>query len=272
LLSGKGFSHGGGGGSYTGPGDIASGAFAWWGFRAYNNAYISGVKHLVDIADASNLNPTTIDCTVTGAFDTATYNTWATAHSVSAGTALVRKLYDQVGTNHLTQGTSANMPTLNASGVVSMSVANGFGGTFLNTGNFTLSQGLSVSLITNRVTTNFSNCAVLENGVTGDALGYDAGTPLPHVASSAGIASSNAVALNTPCASQFFLNGSGSLIYVDGTSTGPSAGGPFSFSSAPLYVLGTVDVIKFTESGLWSGDQSSHFAALNTNQHTFWGF
>ena len=53
---------------YIGPGDIASGAFAWWGFRAYNNAYISGAKHIVDLTDSGGSNPITLDCDATGAF------------------------------------------------------------------------------------------------------------------------------------------------------------------------------------------------------------
>jgi hypothetical protein len=270
---------GGGPPAYTGPGDLAglSGAYSWWGFRAYNNAYISGVKHLVDIADASNANPTTIDCDATGAFDIAAYNTWATAHSVSAGTALVRQLYDQTGNGrHLAQSTAANMPTLNPAGVTSMSVNNSFGGRYLFNGGITLAQPFSTSAIANRVTTVPAGCIFLQNGNTGAGLGYDASVP-PLVSGGGTLQSSNPVTLGVPSAMQFLIKGAGSVIYLDGTATSATSSTlAFAPGGDPLFVLSqTVDVVKFTEAGLWAGDVSgasnANFAALNTNQHAAYG-
>jgi hypothetical protein len=58
---------------------------------------------------------------------------------------------------------------------------------------------------------------------------------------------------------------------LDGTNT-TGNGSTFAFSATILDILGKTDVITFTEGGLWSGDQSAHFSALNTNLHTYWGF
>src|SRR5882757_6632070 len=98
---------GSGGSSYSGPGDISSGALAWWGCRGYNAAYSTGSNPAMDVVDtATGLITTTVNIKSDGTLDTATI--LGLGYAVS-----VKKLYDQTGgTFHLTQATLASMPAL----------------------------------------------------------------------------------------------------------------------------------------------------------------
>jgi hypothetical protein len=273
LLSGKGFSHGGGGGAYTGPGDLAglSGAYAWWGFRAYTAAYAAAHGNVVRVCDAGGTNFVTITANTDGTITPP----GATACGGNACT-LVATLYDQTGGGHdLTQGTTGNMPTFNPTGVISMSVDNSFSGHYLFNGGITLAQPFSVSAIANRVTTNSGGCIFLQNGNSGAGLGYDASNP-PHISGAGTLQSTNAVTLGFPSAIQVLVKGAGSVVYLDGTATSGTSGTVAFAPGDPLFVVSqTVDVVKFTEAGLWAGDVSgasnANFAALNTNQHAAYG-
>lgn len=46
--------------SYTGPGDIVSGANAWYGLRGYTAAYSTGSNPAVDLVDQAGANQVTI--------------------------------------------------------------------------------------------------------------------------------------------------------------------------------------------------------------------
>src|SRR3954462_605040 len=83
------------GGGYTGPGDVVSGAFAWFGLRGYTAAYSTGSNPAVDLVDQAGANPITINILSNGRLDVASINSWVTANSVS--TIKVAKLYDQSG-------------------------------------------------------------------------------------------------------------------------------------------------------------------------------
>lgn len=80
--------------SYTGPGDINAGATWWGGLRAYSAAVAAtGTQKSVNIIRASDSTNQDILILTSGAFDTASYNTFvgtdATASCTIAGTAVV---------------------------------------------------------------------------------------------------------------------------------------------------------------------------------------
>src|SRR5882757_9830332 len=103
---------GSGGSSYSGPGDISSGALAWWGCRGYNAAYSTGSNPAMDVVDtATGLITTTVNIKTNGKLDTATI--LGLGYAVS-----VKKLYDQTGNGvHVTQATLSAMPALTLSGL-----------------------------------------------------------------------------------------------------------------------------------------------------------
>lgn len=72
--------------SYTGPGDVVSGATVWYGLRAYNAAYATGSNKAINYRRASD--NTTQDGVIltTGAFDIASANTFAGTDATCTGT------------------------------------------------------------------------------------------------------------------------------------------------------------------------------------------
>lgn len=63
--------------SFVGPGDVVSGATAWYGLRGYSAAYAAtGTGKSVNIRRASNNDTQDIFILTTGAFDIASYNTF----------------------------------------------------------------------------------------------------------------------------------------------------------------------------------------------------
>jgi hypothetical protein len=259
------------GAAYTGPGDIASGAYAWYGLRAYTAAYAAAHGNVIRVCDSTGANFVTITANTDGTITPP----GPTACGGNACT-LVDTLYDQTGNgHHLTQTTNANRPTFNGTGVFSMNVSGGFSGNYVVNSSITLSQspGWSVSSVANRVTSTGGNCQYVVNGNSGAGFGsVDATGDVSMSASAASGRSSNVVLLNTIFSGQMNFIGAGSVIYLNATPTTVTSG-PMAFAGDPLYLMSyTTDVTKITEVGLWASDQSSFFSALNTNQHTFWGF
>lgn len=79
--------------TYTGPGDVVSGATAWYGLRGYSAAYAAtGTGKSLNVRRASDNATQDIVILTTGAFDIASYNTFvgtdATASCTIAGTAV----------------------------------------------------------------------------------------------------------------------------------------------------------------------------------------
>jgi hypothetical protein len=96
--------------SYSGPGDITSGAIAFYSVgRAYNLAYAQALSAAADVVDtATGLTTCTFHFLSTGFVNKTECN--ATACAVACS---VTKMYDQTGTgNHVVQATLANMPGL----------------------------------------------------------------------------------------------------------------------------------------------------------------
>ena len=71
---------------YTGPGDIVSGATAWYGLRAYNAAYATGSNNAVNYRRASDNATQNGVILASGAFDIATANTFAGTNATCTGT------------------------------------------------------------------------------------------------------------------------------------------------------------------------------------------
>jgi hypothetical protein len=73
--------------SYTGPGDIVSGATAWYGLRAYNAAYATGSNNAVNYRRASDNSTQNGVILSNGKFDIATANTFAGTDATCTGSA-----------------------------------------------------------------------------------------------------------------------------------------------------------------------------------------
>lgn len=98
------------GAAYQGPGDVVSGATAYWGLRAYNVAYATGSNSAAVVCDSATfLVCTTINILANGSFDKAT----ASGSSSCVSTCVVKSLTDQTGNGNTMSCFSASVcPTL----------------------------------------------------------------------------------------------------------------------------------------------------------------
>lgn len=265
--------------SFTGAGDIISGALAWWGLRAYNAAYATGSNPAIDIvktSDGSALQ--TINILSTGALDTATIS--GLGYGVS-----VTKLYDQTGNgNHLTQATLANMPvlTLNSIGVLpAMTFVRTSDQGLSTTTGIAFSQPHSISHVSKRTSGAAGWGTVVSFGDASVVVGYEdpfSGTTSLTLYASATFVTVSA-ADNSTHAIQLLGSGASSIIYVDGSSNVVSAGtlGSASGTYTRAITLGEYNGVDghdgtIHETGVWSGDKSGLFSSINSNQHAYWGF
>lgn len=263
----------GGGGGYTGPGDIVS-FFGWWGLRAYSAAAAAAAGPCIDILDQAGANAITIHLLTNGKLDTASISAWVTTHSVT--TICVTKLYDQASTNHMTQATLANMPTLNITG--------GPGGNtpaliFVGSSSQTLAalssnqaQPVSLSAVAERTGAFTSFGTVISYGGTSD-FGFNSATNTAYIYAGAVV---TATATDSAWhAMQGLLNGATSAIYIDGTNTGSLSAGTTATGGGNTTIgvgLGGHLTGSASEFGVVAGDASANFSAVNGNQHAFWGF
>jgi hypothetical protein len=200
--------------SYTGPGDISSGAYAWYGLRGYSAAYASpGTNCAIDIKDQAGANPLTcIAILSNGNLDVATIAAWVTAHSVT--TIKVSKLYDQSGNSfHMAQATLSVMPvlTLNADGTLPLLT---FSTSVLAAGGYNIVAPYTTSFV-NTYTGGGTGLFYFEDNV-GEQVRYNGNTTLTlnnMLSSTIGSNSFNAV-------QGLFTGGSGSLDVNGSASTG----------------------------------------------------
>lgn len=281
LLTGKGYKHGGS--SFVGAGDVLSGAFAWGGMRAYNLAYTTGVKHLIDLVDQAGLNPITIDCLSNGKFDSTTYNNWVTTNSVT--TAHVAKLYDQTGNgNHWVQTGATNVkPPIAAIGPSGEFVISGdtTNTPTLKSGNITLAQPFTTFAVIKTQTAVAGRYAYFGD-TAGVLFAGNRGTPTDTMDYSyTSEILTTAITGNVWHAHGTLGSGASCFDFLDGTSSSAtnSGTGAFPGTSGMILIGDGAGAFwpsngGFAEFGIWSGDQSSHFTALNSNAHSTngWNF
>jgi hypothetical protein len=261
------------GASYTGPGDIiTSNVFGWWGLRCYDNAYSGNVADIWDGA-TGNTTETLLTCSSGGTINQ-TVNSLATTCAVSCK---VKTLYDQSGAGkcsgacNMSEATNSQRPALTLNCLNSTLPCMTYCSTcqlYSNVIGSTTSQPYSMSSVYK--SSSGSGSTILQAGYAAEATDGNTGAQLY-----AGISVNVTVTGSVYHAFQALFNGASSSAYVDGSSTtGLNAGTNSLGYSAPIgtgqfsnSITGT-----FAEYGIWSVDESANFAALNTNQHSYWGF
>jgi hypothetical protein len=269
---------GGAGVTYVGPGNVVSSWLAWYGLRAYSAAYATGSNPAIDIQDQAGANPLTVNILANGNLDVASINTWVTAHSVT--TIKISKVYDQSGNaRHATQSSLGAMPTLvlgPVTGLTASRPAMHFAAASTQTLVFatavTQAQPLSMSSVYQRtnVNTGFFNTLIADSTAVGFLL--PPGTNL--AGEFAGSSVSVAAADNAFHKIQGLLNGASSALFLDGTNTGSLSAGASGFTGT--LAIGNDTSSRYLdgyicEVGAIGGDKSANFAALDSNQHSYWG-
>jgi hypothetical protein len=256
-----------GGGAYTGPGDVVSSAFAWWGLRGYTAAYSTGSNPALDLVDQAGANQITINILANGRLDVASISAWVTANSVS--TIKVKRMYDQTGnTRHLNQATLGNMPVLNLTGFGSLPaiVCTAASSQGLSTSGFTVAQPITASFVWNRVAGG-SDQEPIGWGDKLLLLSQNANNLRANAGASIDIASIT----GSWHATQAVFNNTSGALYQDGSSSTGTIGTNVPSTSA--LNMGTPSVSGFfngslAEAGWWaSGFNSTQAGNMNTNQH-----
>jgi hypothetical protein len=276
-----------GGGGYTGPGDVVSGAYAWWGLRAYNAAK-AGTK-AANICNSGDANCADVNTLSNGNFDVTTAQGSPLNCGGTGGTCTIKVLYDQSGNTNcagsvacdlnVTAGGASARPTLTFSCVVSlpcMTLSGASGHRVESTGAAaTQNQPYTISIVAKRTGSFTTNGGIFYMNGNGGDLETNASTNTWK--QYAGSNATFTISDSSPHALQAIFNGASSNVYIDGSSTGTSPGAS-SFGSSGNVILGDngggnsingwVGEVGVWGSGLSAGNQS----AMNSNQHTYWGF
>ena len=278
-----------GGGVYAGPGNVVSGASAWWGIRAYSTA-TRGNK----VANVCNsTGGADVGCADMFSDATTGIIVPATISSITCPGAncTIKTLYDQTGANtcsgaacDLTQGTVGSRLLLTASCFGALACGDGSTQTpAYTTGSttFTIAQPYTFSGVYKR-TSNFTSfgdwLACIGTGVQAQALTNSSvnsmalytGSAIPAVTS----------ADSTAHATQLVFNGSSSIGSIDGSDTtglslgntascGAGAGSNFRVGISFGGFRGDLNEFGVWPVGFTSTTQTS---AMSANQRAFWGF
>jgi hypothetical protein len=259
---------------YVGPGDIVSGATAWWGLRAYSAA-TAGTKAINIRASGDNATAD-INTLTNGNLDVVTVSSFLTTHG---GTAFLTKMYDQTGGgNDVAQATAANQPSLVLSGLGSLPIIDATGGVWLDAVTFPgpTAQQYTWSLVF--LSVNDSAQHVVLGDASGESIGiYPAGSGGGFYAS---INNTNNIAATdgTWYAYQVLGNGVSGNINQNGTSHVDNYGASawaaqahyFNYSPANSILAGQM---QGTEAGFWpSGFSTVQMSNMAANQQNYWGF
>jgi len=264
--------------SYTGPGNIVSGAVAWWGFRGYNGAYSGNCCVICTASDAACETETISG----GNLVLGTLGTTC----LTSGTCLVKTMYDQSGANacagstacDVTQATVADQPAFTAAALHSIPCATFNGAQYLETANsLTLAQPFSYSAVAKRTGADTSiNVIFTHHSTLNPFFAFAASTNTFEVTS--GTAITATAADGSFHVIEAVQNGSSpaSSLTIDGTTTTGSSGahtygddidlGAAGFSGSN-YLNG-----PFCEGGIWSvAFTSTQITNLTNNQNSYWG-
>jgi Alpha-L-arabinofuranosidase B, catalytic len=256
---------------YSGPGDIVSGATAWWGLRAYSSAAIGGnaVRFRRD-SDNAEQDFATI---AGGGVDLAAIATFK-----GAANLFFAKLYDQTGNGRdLTQATAGTQPRFTSSApVTSLPAIDGASAAgYMETAAITLPQPFTYSTVA-RAPSGFQ------------VLGYNAGSGLEQIRHNAGAANQwdlvgtvSAIAVggttdNVWHTAQGIFDDPSSDFVIDGTSnTGAIGTGGFSAAAFGLLAAGagTVPWAGYcAEFGIWPiAFSAGQKTGMDANQAAYWG-
>jgi hypothetical protein len=269
--------------SYTGPGNVVSGAVAWWGVSAYNTA-AAGTK-------AINACNTQVGVDVLCADFLTSASTGQLIITTIGGVACttnctIKTFYDQSGANSCsgvpcdaTASSPANRAILKAGGIGTCAVGDTTtqpGDGYAIAGTFTLNQPYSFSTVFEPITAT-DGALIASNGASVQLrINVSGSNGIMLVYAGSLFSPALTVSDGSPHAGQFVWNGASSSASVDGTTDTGDAGAA-GFSAPPILLTVATGSLAFVgyfnQGGLWpavfTGPQ---IASLNTLQHSNCGF
>lgn len=259
---------------YSGPGDVLSGAVAFWGLRGYNAAVSNGTTKAIQVRRSSDSTTQDIVVLSTGGLD------WNSANSFrGGGTLTVVKVYDQTGNGHdATAASTSNEASLILNGgptSTAPALQSAGGAESYAIGSFTLSQPLSASWygIQTSANTNFGALLLYESGVF--YIGFNtSGTPFHYAGTSTSFGSPELGSwINVRYI--FDTTGGGNVVIQvnGGTDTGNDGAGSGGITGATTLVGNGVNLSligSFQELALWPSSTIGHEAAIYANVNNYW--
>lgn len=254
---------------YTGPGDVVSGAVAWWGLRAYTLASIGA--NAVRLREDGGNTEQDFATIAGGGLNLTAISTFKGANNL-----FVVTLYDQVGSANLTQATAANQPKFILAGLGLLPVLRFVAATPLAVQELvarTQAQPFTISWIGKRTGNfaGFNSVAASNSGSVQTGFANSADSAFLYT----GAVASAAAVDNAFHAVQSVFNGASSDLNIDGiiNTLNPGAGGfagiPFRFGDSG----GNSFEGDGGEVGLWaSAFSGANSTAMSANQRTYWGF
>jgi|SRR5215475_790600 len=259
--------------SYTGPGDVVSGAYQWGGLRAYSGASIG--SNAVRLRESGGNTEQDFKTIASGSLDLAAITTFKGANQI-----FVVKLYDQTGNGRdFSQAVAANQPefVLNTIGSLpAMKFVSASASGFSRTQSGNLSQPYTLVCVTERTGSatyqSIFNCNLIEAdfGNVANKLEFYSNTPFVSITS---------VTDNAFHGIIFLGNGASSLIHADGTDGTAGNAGSTAPQNADQWLIGQYagTIQKFDgficEAGFWtSGFSTTDRTSMTTNQKNYWGY
>jgi hypothetical protein len=277
----------GGGGSYTGPGDVVSGATAWYGLRAYTAAIAAAAtQKLINIRNIATSETCDVIVATNGGFGnvancsgSSSGDTAPVFCAESSSSCAVTEWYDQSGNgNNLLQGTAATQPTLVFSDIGSLPGLRDNGSQGFATTTITSVTAATISGVAQR-TGNFTNFNVVLSTFPGS--GNAAEWEFPSTTGNIDIYSGariTAAAANSVFHAFQAVPGTSGVINVDGTETTGNSGA--AAASTKINVFSNAQVSPSSnltgdilEAGMWGSTafSSTQRANMCHNQFTYWG-
>ncbi len=266
--------------NYTGPGDIVSGAWGWYGLRAYNAAYATGSNKGVKLYRTSDTTQQDINILSTGAVDSSSASTFC-----NATTCYASVWYDQSGNGRdlSWDGNPADGDTIVFTGCTSGSLpclVNGGAGRLGAVVNPNFAQPVSyqaVAIRTGNTGTVQTIISTIDNA-TGCGVATFMGFSTANLVRNG--SGPNITAAATDSVWHILsgtINGASTSLTVDGSRTTGAGGsngaqidltvGYWACIGSPLYMTG-----KFTEAGIWNASfTSQNETDLYNNAKTYWG-
>jgi len=258
--------------AYTGPGDIVSGASAWYGLRCYNAAK-AGASQAINIRRASDNATQDIGLTASCNLDVATATTFC-----NATTCFVTEFYDETGNaRHATQATAAKQPQLIFNCINTTLPCAKFVGASAQSLTATIStinQPFSISTVEIRTSTTTENDVIGNNANT--TFGFGGANLVLAWGGNGGAGITTAAATdNAWHAVSAVYNGASMKLVPDNNTTSNASGGSSAFTTPLNIGVYSGSTNPFTgelgEIGVWpSGFSAGNITSICHNQFTYW--
>lgn len=268
--------------TFVGPGDVVSGAQAFYGLRGYTAAKATANIKAVGLIRASDshtcdvlLNGTTGGLGVTGNCSTGGDNGTAWATWCTSTTCKATALYDQVGTIDAVQATGAAQPVLTPSCIGSLPCLTFAGAQTLNATGSATNQPLTISAVAIRTSAFAAQGNILSDDAGLGLVGFD-DTPVvfAYFNTYASVAASD----SAWHAMQWVINSTSSAFAVDAAQTtgqnfgiaGLGANYRIGSQSGSAFLAGNLTEVAIWPFAFTTGG-SSQVVGVCHNQYAYYG-